>query len=192
MLFRLVHAEAIAELILQVPRLVDLHKQKSTDFPGQVLNWLNSLEQLFTANRMHEAGAIALLRAKINATEQGQIAIKAEFRTKPNRSQLLQAAALEALDEGALIAQNLIRENKNRFADAGSVARQVISAAASMGLLFRDDPAESSNTYLERIRGSLKSNPELSSALVHLDGLVGQNDALILIDRALAYVQLTQ
>lgn len=186
--FRLVHAEALSELMLELPVLANKYDSKSPEFVGKALQWLESLEQLFTANRMYEAGSVALLRAKITSVEQGQISIRAEFRSKPTRSQLLSAAALEALNDAARIAESLIEENKSRLLDAGKVARQVISAAAAMGLLFPRNPTVSSNAYLQEIRRSLQSNSDLSNALVHLDGLVGQNDSLILLDRALAYV----
>ena len=44
-----------------------------------------------------------------------------------------------------------------------------------------------SNTqYLRILRRSLVTSGDLESAMVHLEGLVGPHDALILFDRALA------
>ena len=128
------------------------------------------------------------MRAKVHAIEQGQVSINVEFRVKPSRTKLLMAACLEALNKAENIASKLIADHKFIFMEAGQVARQLIASAAALGLLFPREPQDSSTVYLGQIRRALQLNPEPNKLLIHLDGLVGVNDALTLLDRALSYV----
>jgi hypothetical protein len=184
-MLRIMHIEEIEGLLRQLPELVNQQQQRSTGFLANVGSWLNSLEQVFTANRLYQAGNIAMLRSSLIAAEQGQLPAGLQFRARPSRSRIMNAVATQAVQRAAEVAATLIAENRPRLEEAERVARQIVAAALSRGLIAAR-PREVNNThYLRMLRRSLATSSDLESAVAHLEGLVGPHDALVLIDRAL-------
>ena len=185
-MLRIMHVEEIADLLLLLPGLVQQQERRSTDFALNAGAWLKSLETVFTASRLYQAGSIAMLRSGLVAAEQGQVPAGIEFRGRPSRSRVLSAVALQALQRAAEIASRLIAENQPRLAEAERVAKQIIAVALSRELITAREEEVSSTQYLRTLRRSLATSGELESAIIHLEGLVGPYDALVLLDRALA------
>ena len=127
-----------------------------------------------------------MLRSGLVAAEQGQLPAGLQFRGHPTRSRVLHAVALQALQRAADTASTLIAENQPRLAEAERVAQQIVAAALSRGLITGRAEGVSNTQYLRMLRRNLVTGVDLESAVVHLEGLVGPYDALILIDRALA------
>lgn len=65
------------------------------------------------------------------------------------------------------------------------MAQQIIAAALSRGLITARDNEVNNTEYLRTLRRSFAGSVDLEGAVVHLEGLVGPYDALILFDRAL-------
>ena len=183
------HVEEIADLLLLLPTIVRKQESRSADFSASAKAWLASLEKVLTASRLYQAGSIAALRSGLVAVEQGQIPGGLEFRSRPSRSRVLNTIASQTLYRAAEVATNLMAENRPRIAEAERVARQIIAAALSRRLVTVRDTSVSNTQYLRHFRRSLDSNADLESASVHLEGLVGPHDALVLFDRSLALYQ---
>lgn len=184
-MLRIMQAEEIAGLLLQLPDLVQQQQGRSTDFAPQARAWLNSLEEVFAASRLYQTGSIAMLRSGLVAAEQGQVPAGLQFRGRPTRSRVLNAVASEALQRATNVASTLIAENQPRLAEAERVAQQIVTATVSRGLTTDRAEGVSNTEYLRMLRRKLITSPDLENAVVHLEGLVGPHDALILIDRAL-------
>lgn len=184
-MLRIMHIEDIADLLLMLPDLVQQQERRSTDFAQNAGAWLNSLEKVFAASRLYQAGTIATLRSALVAAERGHVPAGLEFRGRPSRSRVLDAVALHALQRAAEVASSLIAENQVRLAEAERVAQQTVAAALSRGLISAREDGMSNTDYLRMLRRSLATSVDLESAVVHLEGLVGPHDALILLDRAL-------
>ena len=185
-MLRIVHIEEIEGLLLLLPTLVQQQERRSTDFAPNACAWLNSLEKVFAANRLYQAGYIATLRSGLVAVEQGQVPAGLEFRGRPTRSRVLNAVASQALQRAAEVASTLIAENQPRLTEAERIAHQIVSAALSRGLITAREEGVSNTEYLRMLRHSLGTSSDLENAFVHLEGLVGPHDAFILFDRALA------
>lgn len=185
-MLRIMHIEEIAGRLLLLPELVQQQERRSADFARNVGQWLNSLETTFAANRLHEAGIIAVLRSGLVAVEQGHMPAGLEVRGRPSRLRILNAAASQALQRAAEVASNLIAQNQPRVAEGEHVAQQIVAVSTSRGIIPARERTENNTEYLRMIRRSLAAHSDLESAAVHLDGLVGPHDALVLIDRALA------
>jgi hypothetical protein len=93
--------------------------------------------------------------------------------------------ASRALQGAAEIASTIMAENGARFGDAERVANQIVATARSREVLPAGEPGQSNSRYLRRVRDAVASAPDLESAMVHLEGLVGPQDALVCLDRAL-------
>ena len=55
-MLRIASAEEIGTLLLELPALFRLEEQRSADFPERAREWLGSLEQALSANRLYQAG----------------------------------------------------------------------------------------------------------------------------------------
>ena len=126
-----------------------------------------------------------MLRSGLVSAEQGQPPQGFQIRGPAHRSRVVNAVALHALQRAADIAAALVADNEQRFAEAERVARQIVAAVRSRSLVPIRDPRVTNTQYLREFRRSLAANPELESAVVHLEGLVGPHDALVFFDRAL-------
>lgn len=185
-MLRIAQVEEIKDLLLLLPDLVQQQGRRSPDFAQNAGAWLNSLEKVFTANRLYQAGKIAALRSGLVAAEQGQVPTGLEFRGLPSRSRILNAVASQALQHAAEVASALIAENRPRLAEAERIAHQIVAAVFSRGVIITRGEAGGNTQYLRMFRRSLVASSDLEIAAVHLEGLVGPHDALILFDRALA------
>ena len=170
-MLRLMHLEEIGELL--------------SSFPEQVAGWLAALEKAFAASRLYQAGTIATLRGSLLTAERGELPAGISFRGKPTRSKILTAVASRAMAQGAEVAWSIIAEHRPALADAERVARQLAAAVTARGLIVPRVPGIGNTDYLRMIRRRIAGAGDLENAFVHLEGLVGPHDALVLFDRAL-------
>lgn len=183
----IVHLEEIESLLLKLPTLVQQQEQRNPEFPTRVRDWLTALERVFVANRLHQAGGIAAIRSALIAAEQGQVPAEVKFRGRPTRSRVLNTVASQCLQQATAMSTALAGEHRTRITEAERIARQVVAAAVSRNLVPRP-PAQSDAThYLRTLRQSFVSSSDLEAAIVHVEGLVGPNDLLVLLDRALVH-----
>lgn len=180
------HVDEIADLLLLLPGLIQQQERRSVDFVRNADAWLNSLEKVFSACRLHQAGSIATLRSVLVAAGHGLVPAGLQFRGLPSRSRVLNAAAAQALHRAAEVASTVMAENQPRLAEAERVAQQVVALSVSRGLIPTRDQGVSNTQYLRRLRRGLATRDDLERGIVHLESLVGPHDALVLLDRTLA------
>ena len=178
-------AEEIGALLLELPALVRLQEGRSVDFPQRTSDWLSSLEQALSANRLYQAGLVAALRSGITSAAQGQLPLGVQFQGRATRSKIMTATASQALHGAAQIASGIMGDNAPRFAEGERVAHQISAIARSRGLLPARESTASNSLYVRAVRQVLVEIADLESAMVHLEGLVGSRDAVVFLDRAL-------
>jgi hypothetical protein len=185
-MLRIVQIEEIEGLLFLLPDLVQQQQQRSPDFASNVSNWLSSLEEVFTSNRLYLAGNMAALRSGLVSVEQGQVPSGIEFRTRASRSRVVAAVASQALQRAAEMTSALLAENRSHLSEAEQIARQIVASAKSRGLITRQEPETSTTQYLQFLRRELGSNEDLENGFIMLEGLVGPQDTLVLIDQMLS------
>jgi hypothetical protein len=191
-MLRIPNIEEVENLLLQLPDLVQSQERRDASFPFKAEGWLGELENVLAANRLYQAGTIATLRSALVAAARGQVPTGLTFRGRASRSQVLHAVASESLRHASEVASALIGENRPRLAEAERVAHQIIAAALSHGVVSNRAGGVSNEQYIRSLRHELVTHGGLESAIVHLEGLAGPHDTLILLDRALApYLELT-
>jgi hypothetical protein len=183
----IVHLEEIESLLLKLPLLAQQQEQRNSEFPARVRDWLAELEKVFVANRLHQAGGIAAIRSALIAADQGQVPADVKFRGRPTRSRVLNTVASQCLQQAAAMSTALAGEHRTRITEAERIARQVVAAAVSRNLVPCAPDQRDATHYLRSLRQSLASSNDLEAAIVHVEGLVGPNDLLVLLDRALAH-----
>jgi hypothetical protein len=191
-MLRVMHIEELEGLLLQVPNLVQQQEARAFDFPAKAAAWLNLLEKAFIANRLSQAGDIATLRSGLVAAQQGQLPAGIQFRGRPTRLRMMVALASDALKRATEVASALIASHRPRLSEGERVAQQIVAVAISRRLIPGRRIAGNNTDYLRMLRLSFLSIADLELAFVHLEGLVGPHDALVLFDRALEpYVHLS-
>ncbi len=184
-MLRITNVEEIEGMLLRLPALVLEQERSSGAFPRGVAEWLLELEAVLTANRLHQAGSIAALRSAASAAALGSVPSGLLVRGTPTRRRLATMVASHVLQRGAEVAASVIAENRPRLAEAERMAQHVIAVANSSGLVVPREARVENTHYLRTLRRALSANANLESALVHLEGMVGWQDTLVLLDRAL-------
>jgi hypothetical protein len=185
-MLRIASIEEIEALLLQLPDLIRLQERRSPEFADDTTAWLSSLENAFTANRLYQAAAVATLRSGLIAAEHGHLPDGLEFRGRPTRSRVMVALASHAIQRAVDLASTVVAENRPRLAESERVAQQIVAAVRSRESIPAREEGVTNTQYLRMLRRSLSASADLENAMVHLEGLVGPNDALVLLDRALA------
>ena len=184
-MLRLIQIEEIQSLMLRVSSLVEQQKQRSPDFATGTASWLELLEGSLAANRLYQAGRIAAMRSSLLAAEHGQIPVDISLRSRPTRTRVVNAVAARVLREASEVTGSLLGEHQNRLSEGERIAQQVIAVAAARRILPRREPRVDNSRFLQDLRRTLARGDDLEVAVIHLEGVVGVQDALILLDRAL-------
>jgi hypothetical protein len=184
-MLRITQVEEIERMLFYLPALVKQQEERASDFADNVAMWLRQLENVFVENRQYQTASIAMLRSELVAASHGELPAGIAFKGMPSRSRVKAAVAAQALRRASEIASGIVNENRKRFTDAEAVAQQLIVIAIPRGLVIPPDPDMTNTEYLLQLRNRLM-HADLENAVLHLEGLVGPNDALVLLDRALA------
>ena len=184
-MLRIMHVEEIEDLLLYLPELVQHQQNRAPSFVDNVAQWLAALEKAFLANKLYQAASIAMLRSSLVSAKLGQVPDGVQFKGIATRSKIRTAVAAQAVQKASEIASGIVAENRRRFAEAEAAAQQLVAVALARGLVEHRPPNISNTEYLSSLRNRLM-NGEFENAVLHLEGLVGPNDILILLDRALA------
>jgi hypothetical protein len=185
-MLRITHVEEIEALLLLLPNLVRQQEHGSGTFAREAAEWLVLLENAFGANRLYQAGHVAMLRSDLAIAKTGQVPNDFEFRGLPSRSRVLNAVASRALQRAADLAGALVAENRPRLVEGERVAHQITAVALSRGLNLPPNPCASNTESLRAFRRNLGTSADLENAAAHLEGLVGPHDTLVLLDRAMS------
>jgi hypothetical protein len=176
--------EEIATLLLEVPELVKCYESRDTRFTDLVTEWLVNAEHILASNRLPVTASVATFRASVISAKRGVISAEWGLQTYPKRRKMIDAVAAAALDKANSAIQSAIEDSQSRIAEAERYVRRIIAVAQAKKIPLPFVALESQVEGKE-ILSSLKADPDLGSAIVHVLGLVGLQDALILIDRCL-------
>lgn len=185
-MLRIVNLEEIQTLLLRVPGLVHALEARESGFAGAVKEWLVQTEQVLTNNRMPAAAEVATLRGALISAERGVLPPGLTFLGRPTSRKVKDAAAADVLRKAQELVSGAVRADAAQVAEAQRLARQVVSVAQRKGLA---EVMPAGGTHTERLAAlwsAMLADPDVGSATVHLGGLVGSQDALVLLDRALS------
>jgi len=185
-MLRIVNLEEIQGMLLRIPGLVDLQKRGDTGFAQEVGQWLSELEQLLHNNNMSVAGNIAALRALLISAERGVIPAEIEFHGRPTKRKIQEAAAAYVLRQTGDLISSVLEKDHGRVAEAERMARQMLALAKAKGLIRERPDGENFTDILKGAWMSLSSDPDISPGAINVEGLVGPQDALIVLDRAIS------
>ncbi|HYD52983.1 MAG TPA: hypothetical protein VEA99_10160 [Gemmatimonadaceae bacterium] len=184
-MLRITHVEEIAQLLLSAQALVQQQAERSYAFPESAVAWLARAEQVLASRGIFQAGTIAALRSEIIAAQHGQVPANVTFRGSPTRGKVRSAVAAHAVQRAVAVVSAIVEENQPRFRLAEERMLQLVAVALAGGLIPPDDESIGRTDYLLDVRRRLLGSG-YGDAVLALDSLVGPNDMLVMLDRALS------
>jgi hypothetical protein len=183
-MLRLVNLEEIESLLLRIPTIVQKWEQHEPDFMAETTAWLSAMEEVLGRNRMTTAAEVAVLRTVLigdqrSADQPGCTPAKLLTR------KMKEARAANLLKQATQIVSDALRTRRAQVAEAERVMLQIVGAAYQLGIV-QPDAGSDHTAYLQALKQAILARTELVSLAVHVLGLVGNVDFLVLLDRGLA------
>ena len=180
-MIRLIQVEELEQLLLQVPRIVELQDHQPAAFVARAEMWMDLVEQALVSAHSYQAAKVAALRSELGFARTATPPKDAEHHQPTRKTQLVHEAA-HAMTEAAAIAAVVLDEHRPRIADAERRLNRVVAKARSQGLVAPSTvPAEA--------RRAIARQRDLERQFVEVEGIVGADDALVLLGRALSPTQ---
>ena len=143
-------------------------------------------EQVLENNRLPLTANIAALRGVLDSAKKGAIPAGIEFHERVTPRKIREVTAADVIKRAVDLVSDTVSNDSQRVTEAERMAQQMIAAAKFKGII----PDVSQNAdhieHLKFIWNSIESDPDLAQAALHLHGLLGANDALIILDRGIA------
>lgn len=184
-MLRIVNLEEIQGMLLRIPGLVDQQDRRDPDFVQDVKRWLSKLEKILDDNRIPVAGNVAALRGVLISAERDVIPAGIEFHGRSTGRKIREAAAAYVLRQTGDLVSSVIQKDDERIAEAKRMGRQLVALAKAKGLIHELPSGENYTEMLKAMWRTLSSDPDISPGTVNVEGLVGSNDALIILDRTI-------
>jgi len=186
-MLRIFNFEEIQLYLNKIPELVDLLDKKDPFFADQIKKWIKGLEEILSNNHLYISGRIGALRAILISAEQGVIPEEIHFVGQPTKKKVLNATASYLINKAGTIVSEYLQSNQNRIDEAERHAQQLITYALSKGSINEFRGVELNTQLLKNIWQALRTDPELLQGVINIESLVGPIDALIILDRTLAF-----
>jgi hypothetical protein len=183
----LVNLEEIEAFLLKVPLLVEQFEERDPDFFPAVKSWLASVEDTLSKNRMPQTSEIAVCRSALISIERGFLD-GAALQNRIGARKLREARASHMLKHATDVITETIRFRRGQIDEAGRVMMQIVAVADHLGLI-PPDSGQSHSAYLQSILLAMSNRAELISLVVHVTGLLGKSDTLIVLDRSIANIR---
>lgn len=184
-MLHIANLEEIQNLLLRIPRLVDSLEQRDPNFVQKVRQWLTVVEEVLVNNRMPLGGNIAALRGTLDATERGAFPPGLTFHGRPTARKIKEATGADVVRRAGELISNALQDDVSRIAEAERLSHQLIALGKSMGLIVGRISDNAPTQKLKVIWKTISTDPNIAPGAARLESLVGQNDALILLDRAI-------
>jgi hypothetical protein len=183
----LLNLEEIEALLLKVSPLVKRFEDRDPDFVAAVRGWLAAAEEMLGNNRMPVASEIAVYRGALISAERGFVDGLAP-KSRSGARHLKEARAANLLKRATDTVVEAIRPRRAQVDEAERLMMQIVAVADRVGLV-PPELGQSHTAYLQKILQEISNRAELTSLLVHVTGLLGNTDTLIMLDRAIGSIK---
>ena len=184
MTLRIIQVEEIKGLLRQVPALVDQLERRDSGFYEDLLAWLRRVEAVLEANRLASVSDVAALRSTLVQAGRGQLLPELHVEGRPTRKKIREVAGSHVIHQGNGLLQDLLRAPLANLEEADRICRQLAAVARAKGYVEASLQEQGHAAALAELIRCMAADPDLAAAYVHLTGLVGTQDAAILLDRA--------
>lgn len=181
-MLQLVHLDRMEERLRTVPALVDAQQRRETDFPHRVVRWLMETEAVVTDARHPAVSQLASLRSRLLTTMHGAGGAEPP---RGGRRKHIEAVTSDVLQRAQQVLATIIEPKLEQLREAESIATRVAAVARAKGVLERAKTIPDHQAALGFVHHSVSHDPDTAAATVHLSGILGPIDALVVLDRAL-------
>ncbi len=186
-MLHLLNLEEIEAWLLRVPALVKRFEERDPGFVPAVKSWLVGVEDTLSRNGMPETSEIAVCRGALISVERGfpdGVAPQGRMGAR----NLRQARASHLLKRATDLIAETIHSRRRQADEAGRVMMQIVAVADHLDLIPVDS-GQNHTAYLEAILVAMSNRAELTSLVVHVIGLLGKADTLMMLDRSIARIR---
>lgn len=181
----IIHLEEIQNLLFQVPRFVGMLEKKDIDAVLEIKAWLEKIEEALQNNRMPLVSMIAGLRGALISAEKGILLDHIMIHGRLNTQKIKQAVAADVIKNASEIVMEAIQRDKERVSKAEEICQQLIALARAKGLIAFPHNGMGHTESLKALWRIFSTDQDIAAATVSVEGLVGPNDSLIILDRML-------
>lgn len=183
-MLRLLQHEELQGLLLEAADVLDRFHARAADFEPALDRWLVRVEEALRQNRLPLSSRVASARAELVAARSARVGPDGASATRGRRS-ARQARAVAVVKQVVEDLDAELSPSRRRFSDAEDVARNVLAVGAATGVL---GPSAADGSPSEALR-ALRDDPRTAGGVVQLHGLVGRQDALMVLGRRLVDLQ---
>jgi hypothetical protein len=97
-----------------------------------------------------------------------------------------EARAADLLSQATEIVSAITRPCRAQVDEAERVMMQAMAVADRLGLVPAQQSGQTHTSYLQSVFQAISNRSELTSLAVHVVGLLGNTDSLIILDRSIA------
>lgn len=184
-MLHIINLEEIQTLLLRVPAIVEQNEQRNPNFVPTVKKWLTELETVLKNNRLAAAANVAASRGNLISTEMGNIPTGITIKGRLTKRKIQQATASQSISQTVETVSAVIKNDVERVAEAQRITRQLVAIAKIKGLITEVPHGQNFTSILKSIWTKMSQDQALAQGVVSVEGLVGPNDALLLLDRTI-------
>lgn len=178
----LLHLEILQKRLRSIPELVDSQQKRLYTFPEEVLDWLKQAETELENAHLHVVSEIASLRSRLLVTLHGSEDGVGHGATQRKRRE---SVASSVLQEAQQIITRAIDPKIEQIREAEGLAMSVAAVARAKGVIQQASEIASHQEALQFVHGAMSQDPDTGAAIVHITGLLGAIEVLIVLDRAI-------
>jgi hypothetical protein len=181
-MLRIVGLEAIKVVLLHLQGVVDLQQRGDPLFVSEAKRWLSEMEKALGGSRLPAAGEVTALRSVLLSAERGAVPEGVEVAGRPGKRKTAEAAAAYVLRRVTEIVSATIARDQERVAEGQRMMLQLLALARAKGIDRTAVDREAEAPTPEARWRVLSMDPDLKAGTVNIEGLVGHEDALVLLD----------
>jgi hypothetical protein len=178
--------EELEALMLRLPRLVDAVEREDSQAQSNSREWLAQIEGAFERNRLApQAATVAALRAELRMVALGASPPTVSLTGQPRARRIREAGLLDVLRRAEQTIAAALASTLTAHEEAEGLIRQLLAIARHKGVLGSAAPGPDDEIRLREVWRAMCSDPDMATGAVRVLGLVGEADALALLDRTL-------
>jgi hypothetical protein len=176
----------LGKLLSASPALIAKYEQSDPDFPGEVLRWLGTAEQILERSGLTQVADVSALKGRLLASKNGVLEVSFVVLPVSSQSRRKTSMAVSALVFGRAqeVLGGLYEHIEERREEALKYTRQMVMLMEQQGVIPSTDGLGRSQA-LSRLFASMRGNTASVAAARHVLTLVNYADALRLLDETL-------
>jgi len=181
---QLAQIQSIQAQLRKVPALVDAQQARDSRFPALVVTWLRDSEAAMEAARLHAVGKVAAVRSRLLTSLHGG-SIEGGERKGRIRHKQREAEGSMAIAEAQRVMSGAINKRLEQVAEARDIAMRIVAVARVKGYIEKAAGLRGHQASLEFLQQALSADSDTAAALVHMTGILGPVDSLVVLDQSL-------